>query len=429
VAEDARAAARRIVEEVLAAHEAADPPAVEAPAPGTDPASDPGSGPGPAPDPAPAVVRPETAAPRPVSGPAEPTPPAGLDPRPDPAAMPGPPPHPEEDPDAPSSAAVARRIVEEVLAAHAAAAREVELPAPAAEAEGPPPAPEAVPVQPVPGRVAVVPGVAAPAAPAVPSGLEPDPGPSQVADDAASIARRIVQSVLADAAARPAGTADPAVGSPGTAPVVSEAAPELVDLTRDELPTVVDDPEGDVADDGDVTRGAVEDADVDDTVLFALQPDDGPPPLPVEAVAVEDADGTLVLPAAGEDASDTTDAIPVSADDPLDDADRSAPEDADATAALRADDLDGSDDASSTEVLPVDRSEPLEPAPDADDGRVVATLPPRTDASAEVTTPVRIAGSSAKRSHWLLASVLGAIGLAVLLPLAIAALRSLVSLS
>jgi hypothetical protein len=425
VAEDARAAARRIVEEVLAAHEAANPPVGEAPAPGPEPASEPVSEPGPAQAAALAVVRTEPAAPRPVSGPPDPTPPVALDPRPDPAAMPGPPPHAEEEPDAASSAAVARRIVEEVLAAHAASAREVELPAPAAEAEGPPPAPEVIPVQPVAGRTAVVPGVAAPA---FPSELELDPGPSHVADDAASIARRIVQSVLADAAVRPAGNADPAVGSSQTVPVASEPAPELVDLTRED-----DGDDGDVAedgDDGDAPRGWAEDEDVDDTVLFAFQPDDGPPPLPVEAVAVEDADGTLVLPAAGEEAADATVAIPAAADVPLsDDADRSTSEVEDVAAALPAADLDGSDDASSTEVLPVDRSGRREPAPDADDGRAVATLPPRTDVSAEETTPVPIVASSAKRSHWLLASVLGAIGLAVLLPLAIAALRSLVSLS
>jgi hypothetical protein len=100
------------------------------------------------------------------------------------------------------SRAVARRIVEEVLAAHAAAARgEVQLPAPAAEAAGPPAGSEAVPLQPVPDRPAVVPGAAAAA---LGPDIELDPGPAVLADDAASIARRIVENVLAEAAVRDA---------------------------------------------------------------------------------------------------------------------------------------------------------------------------------------------------------------------------------
>jgi hypothetical protein len=174
VAEDARLVARRIVEEVLAARQRADGAADAGAAAenGASEADAAGTG---------ATNR------------------APVDPRGQWDAAPGP--AVADELDERPSRAVARRIVEEVLAAHAAAEREVQLPAPAAEAAGPPPGPEAVPLQPVPDRPAVVPGVAAAA---LGPDVELDPGPAAVADDAASIARRIVENVLAEAAVREA---------------------------------------------------------------------------------------------------------------------------------------------------------------------------------------------------------------------------------
>jgi hypothetical protein len=511
VAEDARAAARRIVEEVLAAHAAAavgpEVATEAAAAEGDDTTDDHTSRADSADD-----HRSDDDGPhdrRAGSAPSGPR--APLDPR--------------SDAEAPTSAvvadelderpsrAVARRIVEEVLAAHAAAEREVELPAPAGEASGPPPPPEAVPVQPVPGRPAVVPGVAAASlAPAI----EVETGPAAVADDAASIARRIVESVLAEAEARRSEERTP------DGLTAERCAPEGATESLDALP--------DLATSGPVDAG--DDADL------RLWPDDGPPPHPVGSVAVEDAAGTLTLPvgdAAGP-ASEVTEAIPAAADvadedpeatvalpvSPGTDADEVHTEDhgdaggadpavdtggteqitdgaddtevdtdgteevtaaegseragvapgvapgvaADETAALpavdagddgaagheggvdaedepsssAADDPAADDPAAATEALPVDRgpgpgtdaeaSTASSPAPaDQRTGAGVATLPPRVAASVEATTPLPVTASAAKRTHWLIASILGAIGLAVLLPLAVQALRSLVALS
>jgi hypothetical protein len=366
VAEDARAAARRIVEEVLAAHGQAATTedafiAVTAPADPEVPVGD-----------------------RPDEDPF-----ATVDPRMDAAAGTG---LPDALADRPSRA-VARRIVEEVLAAHAAAERDVELPAPAAEADGPPPLPEAVPVQPVPGRDAVVPGAPASEV-AVELPTEPEPG--AIADDAASIARRIVADVLADAEARAeaARTADHEVGGPPAIPA--------------------DDPEATQA------------------LLAAETPDEEP-------AAEDDAEATVALPAVDEP-TPSAEPVPTAADTPADDApvrgtsSDDTPDDvAEETPDLRPADADTTvplapdhPDASARPASP-----PLERRVDGgvEDEGAVATLPPRTDASAEVTTPVPVTEPQSRRTHWLLASILGAVGLAVLLPLAVAALRSLVELS
>jgi hypothetical protein len=384
VAEDARAAARRIVEEVLAAHgQAATAEAVDTVAPVPAPVDAPASADG-GPDDEPfSTVDPRMDA----------VPEAAL---PDALA---------ERP----SRAVARRIVEEVLAAHAAAEREVDLPAPAAEAAGPPPLPDAIPVQPIPGRDAVVPGVPASAA-AVEVPTEPDAG--TVADDAASIARRIVADVLADAEAR--------VGEErASAPVESDGPPAIP----------ADDPEATQAL---VATEAPEEDDADATQ--ALVAVDEPEDLGPEATSETDA--TIALPAAGEPPPSTEPADEPPADAPLVDG---PPVDAAPVGAAAATVDRQPDDADTTVPLvtegPSTDARAASSAVDhwvdeeADDRRAVATLPPRTDASAEVTTPVPAAEPPTRRTHWLLASILGAIGLAVLLPLAVAALRSLVELS
>jgi hypothetical protein len=388
VAEDARAAARRIVEEVLAAHRG-EGDGGDTAAPGGEVAV-PGSAAGD-----------ETPPPIPL------TPPAALDPRSDAAVSTGS--GVADALDERPSRVTARRIVEEVLAEHAAAQRQVEVPAPLAEAEGPPAPPERVPPPAVSGSPAILPGHPADAV----VGAEADPG--ALADDAASIARRIVESVLAEAAARE---------------------------TEGEVP------DGAVPPDG-------------SDVATALDPDSGPPPLPVEAAAIEDDEGvlhlgttegsvapvpdedltsdpdeTVALPVAGSDADpDETMALPVAEADPdetvaLPTAGSDA--DPDETAALPTAgvaDTDGTLAPSDAghEVGGHDAATPLGAA-DEPVGGGVATLP-RTDASADETTPMPITASKATRSHWLIASILGAIGLAVLLPLAVAAVRSLVALS
>lgn len=449
MAEDARAAARRIVEEVLAQRG-------ERPTGGSEAAGHDGAGSAP-----PSGVAAATGS---IEGDGTPppiplTPPDALDPRSEVAALTGP--VVADALDERPSRVTARRIVEEVLAEHAAAQREVEVPAPLAEAEGPPAPPERVPARTASSRSAVLPGSPADEG----AGVEAEPG--SVADDAASIARRIVESVLAEAATR----------EPGDE-VVDRAVP----------------PDG-------------------SDVATALRPDDGPPPHPVEAAAVEDDEGILHLgtaegtaaatpddtgvssevgEAADEDEQDRTLALPVDRTEapdtaaPLADEERApgpdetlalpsatSDEDADETVALPSaasdadpdPDPDPDADADETVALPAagadadadaDETVPLPSADaagadepparsDADhdvgwrdavppraaeqpEGVGVATLP-RTHASAEETTPVPITASKATRSHWLIASILGAIGLAVLLPLAVAAVRSLVALS
>jgi hypothetical protein len=437
VAEDARAAARRIVEEVLAQRG-------ERPSGGSDGGDHDDDGtatPGGATTATGSVAGDETPPPIPL------TPPDALDPRSDAAARSGP--VVADALDERPSRVTARRIVEEVLAEHAAAQRKVEVPAPLAEAEGPPAPPERVPAPAASGRAAVLPN------PPVDEGVGVEADPGSVADDAASIARRIVESVLAEAAAR-------------------EPEDEVVD--------------GAVPPDG-------------SDVATALLPDDGPPPHPVEAAAVEDDEGILHLGtsegtaaaspddtsivseaggAADEDQRDGTLALPADPTDAPGTAatlpDDQRPSDPDATVALAAADADadpdatvalpasasdadadatvalpstGSDaDADETVALPsadaaVAEGPPARPdaghdlggsdaipprAAEQPEGVGVATMP-RTHASAEETTPVPIAGSKATRSHWVIASILGAIGLAVLLPLAVAAVRSLVALS
>jgi trimeric autotransporter adhesin len=430
VAEDARAAARRIVEEVLAAHGQA------APAEDVDTVT-------PVPAPVDAAVS--------AGGGPDDEPFSTVDPRTDAvpeAAL------PDALADRPSRA-VARRIVEEVLAAHAAAEREVDLPAAAAEAAGPPPLPDAIPVQPVPGRDAVVPGVPASAV-AVEVPTEPDAG--TVADDAASIARRIVADVLADAEAR-AGEerASAPVESDGP-PAIPADDPEATQALRtDEIPEGT--PAADVgpadadatqslvatdaptaapaADDPEATQALVateapaeDDADATQALVAVDEPEDTGPE------ATSETDATIALPAAGE-----TPSAPEPADEPLVDGPPvDGPPVADTPDVAAAATVDGQPDDADTTV-PLVAEGPSTDAgaassavdhgvdEEADDRRAVATLPPRTDASAEVTAPVPAAEPPTRRTHWLLASILGAIGLAVLLPLAVAALRSLVELS
>jgi hypothetical protein len=382
VAEDARAAARRIVEEVLAAH------ADTAPTGDRELAAD-------------------EALHRVTDDVTGTDPLVSVDPRTtttDATSI------ADELADRPSRA-VARRIVEEVLAAHAAAEREVELPAAAAEAEGPPPPPDAVPVQPVPGRVAVVPGIPADTAA---SEVPTEPVPATTADDAASIARRIVANVLADAEAHATEVSADHDGGP----------PPLPD----------DDPEATVAllAAAEPTEPAAADAAAADRTraLPAAPESDAEAAPEVDVVAADEElpEPTAALPVPDEVAAEeaATDASPdrVAVTGETEDHDAVRPEEPDTTVPLTTD-----------EAAPTAHPEPdagdtgsTGPSGDGAEG-AVATLPPREDASAEMTTPVPVAAPPSRRSHWLLASILGAIGLAVLLPLAVAALRSLVELS
>jgi hypothetical protein len=419
VAEDARAAARRIVEEVLAAHGQA--ATTEEPHAASAVAAPVGAE-------APAVAGPD-ADPRET-----------VDPRTDVVASTA---LPDALADRPSRA-VARRIVEEVLAAHAAAEREVELPAPAAEADGPPPLPEAVPLQPVPGRDAVVPGVPASAV-ALELPTEPDAG--TLADDAASIARRIVADVLADAETRAEAARATEPAEPDGPPAIPADDPEATrTLLATDATTEVDDPDAttalevaavpadaSVVDDPDATQaleGTAAPAEDDAEATIALptvdEPSLSPEPEPTAMDApADDAEATIALPTVDEPSPS-----PEPADDP-------SPDDVSDVTAAGPPDL--RPDADTTNPLATDRPATDAPpgAPSLDrwvdgggeDEGAVATLPPRTDASAEVTTPVPVTEPPSRRTHWLLASILGAIGLAVLLPLAVAALRSLVELS
>jgi hypothetical protein len=446
VAEDARAAARRIVEEVLAARAAADADAAARSRASGDASSPP-------------TTRSTRDGPAPLEA---------IDPRGGTAALTGG--AVADELDERPARVVARRIVEEVLAAHAAAEREVELPTAAGEAAGPPSPAEAVPVQPVPGRAAVVPGAAEAAfAPA-----DGHTGPAAVADDAASIARRIVETVLAEAETR-SSTAPPPAARGEVAVAADGATAEIVDGTAA-------DPTDEVPDHVAPTDEAPAQATPADLRIEvpAVRPDDGPPPHPIESVATEDADGTLTLPVTGGggaatdgpgeaepgpaveadqlDAVEWTGALPAT--------DEGDEEDAEATVALPVahEPAASEDDPEATQALPADevpasssdRPEPDRPEPDrgepdraeperAEPERAmtvpaageraetnVATLPPRAEPSIEATRPVTVATDAEpdpRRTHWLVASILGAIGLAVLLPLAVHALRTLVALS
>jgi pilus assembly protein FimV len=379
------------------------------------------------------------------------------------------------------SRAVARRIVAEVLAAHAAAEREVQLPAPAAEAAGPPAGAEAVPLQPVPERPAVVPGVAAAA---LRPEVELDAGPAAVADDAASIARRIVENVIAEAAVREqeareaaaaareaeareaaareaeaavreqqareaeareaaaredearetvreldareaearaaatrvetarAASRAPAAGTVGSVDVgPAEAGPGGSETPAPGSDALVDaEPDPELVREAEVREAQLRDAVLREAEIrearlreARLGSDEGPPPIPAAAVD---------RPVGGPDPV-AADALDVDDEDPDVTAPIFASRASEATATLPAVD-DGS--------VASDRTA-------EDEGGGVATLPPREESDAEVTTAVPMASPPGKRTHWLIVSIVGAVGLAVLLPLAIAALRSLVALS
>jgi hypothetical protein len=452
VAEDARAAARRIVEEVLAARSASDHVAAVQAAEKAAAAAEVASGAG--------VVRSASAdpgtgkhdhgdqtpdgAPPPIPL----TPPDALDPRSDGGALPGA--VIADALDERPSRVTARRIVEEVLAEHAAAQREVEVPAPLVEAQGPPAPPERVPARAASSGSAILPG------PPDGSGPAGDADPSTAADDAASIARRIVESVLADAAVRDteAEVVDGAVppdgsdvataldpdGGPPPLPVEAAAVEDdegILHLATGEGAPATSLDERDLASETAALPEAASDADADADETVTLP----------AAAAEADADETVALPAAAAEAdADETVALPAAAADADPDETVVLPAatsaaDADETAALPTAAADA--DADGTLDLPAAGADEPPVRPDAGDvgghdappsraaepeGVAVATLP-RTDASAEETTPVPIAASKATRSHWLIASILGAIGLAVLLPLAVAAVRSLVALS
>jgi hypothetical protein len=451
VAEDARAAARRIVEEVLAQRG-------ERPSGGSDAVDHEGDGtatPGGATAVTGSVAGDETPPPIPL------TPPDALDPRSDAAALHGP--VVADALDERPSRVTARRIVEEVLAEHAAAQREVEVPAPLAEAEGPPAPPERVPARPASSRAAVLPG------PPADEGVDVEADPGSVADDAASIARRIVESVLAEAAVRE--TEDEVVDGafpPDGSDVATALRPDDGPPPHPVEAAAVEDDEGilhlgtaegtaaaspDDTGNGSEAGGAADEDERDRTLSLPADPTDADTvtPLPDEERA-SDPDETVALPAAGSDVADAdeTVALPAAGSDVAD---------ADETVALPAAGSDVPTDADETVALPAAGSDADRPSarPDAghddaghddaghDDGGHDAVAPraaeqpegegvgvatlPRTHASAEETTPVPITDSKATRSHWLIASILGAIGLAVLLPLAVAAVRSLVALS
>ncbi|MFA9429444.1 hypothetical protein [Egicoccus sp. AB-alg2] len=451
MSEDAREIAQRIVREVLAAHEAADDALHQGQEATSAPAAEP--------------------------APAEPGVPGGLGPHVgDPAAV------PDALEDSPARQA-AKRIVAEVLAAHAEASRSLaeDLPV-VAEAEEPGPAPATPVLQPVPGRPAVVPAEPSPAAPAA---------EADVAEDAATIARRIVASVLAQH------------GAEGPPPIPVDVR-RPVTIEDEPLPRLVDDEEpaaerpaaeaaaadggsaarDDDPDDGEVwvladdevaedpgaaphaARGSTAHAaDTLDEPLFAT--DDEPTPVddPVEPIprlqpstaasagaaepapggddaAARDADATRPLapswldlepePDGGEvdheadtgARHDVGQATDTAAGDTPEDGDDEAGEGdvptADATAWRSTDE----DDVDRTARVPVATLE-------RDDDTVADGTSEPTVAipTSEPTVAIPAAQPPRRTGRWLIASILGAVALAVLLPLAVAALRSLVALS
>jgi hypothetical protein len=435
VAEDARAAARRIVEEVLAARAE------------QDARRDTGTN-GSHPD----RVR--------TAGAASGT--DGLDPR---VADARPRSIPDQLLDERPSRQVARRIVEEVLAAHARADRDLDLPAPAAEAVGPPPAGRAVPLQPVPGRDAVRTGP-----PDV--GVEATTGP---AEDAAAIARRIVASVLAESEARtPATSTEVPVDGPPPLPAdrsePHEDAPAAEDAVA--LPVADEAPDTAVAEDTvalPVADEAPDTAVAEDTVALPVADE-----TPGAAVAAD----TVALPVtdeASEDANaDDTAELPTIdlTEDPDEtislavESDPARPEDDDpgpppfrrsqgvAVAERTREPVTRTDDvtprtaeAVPTPVGPVVQA-PLDPAPQAPvappaperrNGSFAATIAPapaRTEPAARARdraarAPLAQVPTAPKprRVRWVLATILGAICIAVLLPLAVGAMQDLVALS
>lgn len=269
----------------------------------------------------------------------------------------------------------ARRIVAEVLASHAAAGGDTgdDLPV-VAEGEAAGPASATPVLHPITGRPAVL--------PSLPD--EPDVDPdTDVADDAAAIARRIVASVLNQ---RPSAPDDgpPPVPSHLRAPApVAEPEPEIAE------------PEPEIAEaEPDIAQPEPE-------VAVATGPEPQPEPEPEpEPVVVH---GSYRLPAPSTPAEEEPTAMQVAV--PADP--EPAPE---ATAVLRPDEPADPDATTRVPVATLER-------PVVDEVRLEPTL------SLPSAEPPRRAG------RWLVASILGAVALAVLLPLAVQALRTLVSLS
>jgi hypothetical protein len=263
----------------------------------------------------------------------------------------------------------------------------------------------------------VVDGAVPPDGSDVATALAPDDGPPPHPVEAAAVED--------DEGILHLGTAEgTAAASPDDTSVVSEAGGAADEDERDATlalpadPTDAPDPvtplpDDERASDPDETvalPSAGSDADADETVALPAAGSDA------------DADETVALPAAGSDAdADETVALPAAGSDADADETVALPAASDAGGPRARPDA-GHDDGGHDAVAPRAAEQP------EGEGVGVATLP-RTHASAEETTPVPITDSKATRSHWLIASILGAIGLAVLLPLAVAAVRSLVALS
>ncbi|HSK21664.1 MAG TPA: hypothetical protein VK906_00740 [Egicoccus sp.] len=284
----------------------------------------------------------------------------------------------------------ARRIVAEVLASHAAAEREAvdSLPVLAeGEASGPP---SATPVlHPITGRPAVLPSL-----PDEPD-LDDD---ADVADDAAAIARRIVASVLSQ---RPkADDGPPPLPDHVRSPAAVESVPEPEPVVPEPEPFVPEpEPEPVVPEPFEPEPEPVvpEPAPAPEPELSESEPEPEPEPVVVHG------SHRLVAPESDEPAAPVvaeSEASPPAESDPV----------IDTTAVLTPD-------------------EPAEA--DATLRSPVATLerPVARDPAAEPTLSLPSADPPRRTGRWLLASILGAVALAVLLPLAVEALRTLVSLS
>ena len=311
----------------------------------------------------------------------------------------------------------ARRIVAEVLEAHAAAERDTDEGLPvAAEGESAGPASATPVLHPVTGRPAVLPSMPE----------EPDvDGPADVADDAAAIARRIVASVLnqrpkADDGPPPLPehVRRPAAVEPTHAPVSEDHEPVVEDdvpVPAAADPVIVDDaPVAEELDPGaEEVDPTAEASDADSTVQIApvvvrgshrlvrSEPAAEPVQFDASEPEPEPEPAPFLEPEPEPDPAPEATAV-LAADDPA--ADEGAADDP------AADDPAGADATMRVPIATLER-------------------PVVHDTAAEPTMSLPSAEPPRRTGRWLIASILGAVALAVLLPLAVEALRTLVSLS
>lgn len=276
------------------------------------------------------------------------------------------------------AAAAARRIVAEVLDRHAG---EEGPPAPPAEQDGPPapPAEEDEPTVALPSPTQDQPA----------HGHEPEPVPTETATDAARIARRIVEEVLASGP--PAGSEPSDAEAAGVEASVRGVPPEGLSV-EDEQTVHIQVPEAPVPP-ADAPESAAE---IVRRIVADVQTGERPAePASQDPTKPRDEATVTLDPSEASDEEEP-------GEEPVSDAPVGEPVGlAAAGAAAPAAGPAARPLVGWAEPAPVDP----EPAP-----------PPVEDTS------------SSRTLRWLLASLLGAVALAVLFPLAVAALRALVAL-